>query len=140
MAALGADHRLRSEGITASLYDKNPYPGGHTATFQVGNGFTFDDGCHISFTQVKRLQELFAGNVRGEYETVKAYVDNYYQGHWIKHPLQCNLHGLTPALVVDVLQDMVGALFAPKPVRYANYAEWLIAAYGPTFAEAFPMA
>jgi protoporphyrinogen oxidase len=139
MAALGAEHRLQSEGLHATLYDKNAFPGGHTATFEHASGFTFDDGCHISFTREKRLQELFAQNVRGEYETVKAYVDNYFQGRWIKHPVQSNLRALPDDLLVDCLDGLVRALLTPKPTSFANYAEWLIAVYGRTFAETFPM-
>ena len=50
------------------------------------DGFVFDDGPHISFTKDPRLQDLFAKNIDGKYETLNAYVNNYYRGSWVKHP------------------------------------------------------
>lgn len=137
MAGCGAVHQLHSSGVGSVLYDKNPYFGGHTASFQ-NAGFTFDDGPHISFTQIERLQELFAENIRGEYEINKAFVNNYWRGHWIKHPAHCNLFGLPVDLVTDIIRDFVAAQ-NNEHGRICNYADWLIASYGKTFAETFPM-
>lgn len=138
MAACGASHRLLSEGVTSWMFDKGSKPGGHTKTFNHPDGWTFDDGPHVSFTQDPRIQELLASNVGGDYRTVSNYVNNYWQGHWIKHPAQCNLYGLPTRLVVDCIRDFVEARQQPdRPV--ANYAEWLYAAFGATFANTFPI-
>lgn len=139
MAAFGAHEALARQGITPRLYDKNPYPGGHTATFVDPSGFIFDDGPHISFTEIPHVQELLADNVRGEYETIKCYVDNYWKGHWIKHPAQVNLHGLPEDLVVDCIADFVAASTATEEPEIHNYEDWLRATFGDTFAENFPM-
>jgi len=120
------------------MYDKNPYIGGHTASFETDDGFIFDDGPHISFTEDERIQELLAENINHEYETVKASVNNYWKGHWIKHPAQCNLHGLPPELIVDVLDDFIDAKYKSNG-EVNNYKEWLYAKFGETFAETFPM-
>ena len=137
MAGLGAAHRLRAEGVEALIYDKNAYAGGHAATFHHGD-FLFDDGPHISFTRDERLQELFAESVDGRYEVIQTRVNNHWRGHWIKHPAQCNLHGLPEELVVAVIRDFVEAE-SPPAEEIENYAQWLLAAYGRTFAETFPM-
>jgi protoporphyrinogen oxidase len=138
MAGFGAAHRLHAEGLRPVMYEQKPYPGGHTASFHHPGGFIFDDGPHISFTKDARLQALFADSVNQQFETIHAYVNNYWQGTWIKHPAQCNLNGLAAALLVDILSDMVAARQQPDaPV--ANYAEWLVASYGKTFATTFPM-
>lgn len=138
MAALGAARRLRSEGVEPTLYDKRSYRGGHTASFRSASGFVFDDGPHISFTRDARIQELFAAAVGGEYEVLQARVNNHWRGHWIKHPAQCNLHGLPEELVVAVLRDFVAVAGEPDaPVE--NYEQWLRSSYGDTFAETFPM-
>jgi protoporphyrinogen oxidase len=138
MAGFGAAHRLHAEGRRSVMYEQKPYPGGHTASFHHAGGFIFDDGPHISFTKDARLQALFAESVHQQFETIHAYVNNYWKGTWIKHPAQCNLHGLPADLLVDILSDMVAARQQPDaPV--ANYAEWLIASYGNTFATTFPM-
>jgi protoporphyrinogen oxidase len=138
MAGCGAAHYLNAEGMTSVMYDKNSYYGGHTASHQYESGFTFDEGPHISFTNVERIQKLLAENVNFQYETLKAYVDNYWQGHWIKHPAQCNLYGLPTDLVVSILRDFVQAQNTDHG-EIENYADWLRASFGNTFAETFPM-
>jgi protoporphyrinogen oxidase len=143
MAGCGAAHHLNSVGIKSVMYDKNAHYGGHTASHHYEGKFTFDEGPHISFTSVDRLQTLFAQNVDFQYETLKAYVNNHWQGHWFKHPAQCNLHGLPTELVVDILQDFIQAqTIDAQSVDVStinNYADWLRAAFGKTFAETFPM-
>ncbi|MEL7834376.1 protoporphyrinogen/coproporphyrinogen oxidase [Fodinibius sp. Rm-B-1B1-1] len=140
MAGFGAAYRLRQEGVKSDLYmyDKNAYIGGHTATFETNDGFIFDDGPHISFTDDKRIQDLLADNIDHEYETLKATVNNYWKGYWIKHPAQCNLHGLPSDLIVDVISDFVEAKHKTNG-HIVNYKEWLYAKFGKTFAETFPM-
>ena len=94
MAAFGAAHQVHAEGIKPVMFDKNPYHGGHTASFTFDNGFTIDEGPHLSFTKNARLKELFERSVGGQFTEKKAKVNNYWKGSWIKHPAQCNLHGL----------------------------------------------
>jgi len=139
MAGFGAAYRLQNEGATCEVYEKASFYGGHAASFVHEEGFIFDDGPHISFTKDERIQDLFAESVEGKYETLQAQVNNYWQGYWIKHPAQCNLHGLPTDLVVKVLSDFVEAKFAPNGREIGNYADWLLASFGPTFAETFPM-
>jgi protoporphyrinogen oxidase len=139
MAGLGAAYRFRCEGVFPVLYDKNPYPGGHTASWTNSHGFTFDEGPHISFTRDTRIQELFAESVNSEYVSARAIMNNYWQGHWIKHPVQCNLYGLPQDLVDRVIRDFKYAIDKPEKSEFRNYSDWLIAAYGKTFAETFPM-
>ena len=113
MAGLGASHRLRAEGLALSLSTtRGPKFAGHTSSHE-WQGFVFDEGPHVSFTQNTRIQELLADNVNGEYETIHAKVNNYWQGHWFKHPAQVNLHGLPRDLVVDIIKDFVAAQQAP---------------------------
>lgn len=138
MAGFGAAHRLHTEGKTSVMYEKKPYYGGHTTTYKNDNGFIFDDGPHISFTEVERIQKLFAESVNQEYEIIQAKVNNYWKGHWIKHPAQCNLHGLPKNLIVDILSDFTHAHYNNHE-EIKNYQDWLIASYGKTFAETFPM-
>ena len=137
MAGLGAAHRFRQSGVEALIYERNPYPGGHAATFRHGD-FLFDDGPHISFTKDERLQELFAEGVDGRYEVIQTRVNNHWRGYWIKHPAQCNLHGLPEELVVAAIRDFVEAESPPEE-ELRDYAQWLVATFGRTFAETFPM-
>lgn len=137
MAGFGAAHRLLARGVAPVIFEKLSHFGGHTASY-THKGFTYDEGPHVSFTQNKRLQELFASNIDQRYETLNAQVHNLWKGHWIKHPAQVNLHGLPTDLVVEIIRDFIAAQQAPEaPIR--NYADWLYASFGKTFAETFPM-
>jgi protoporphyrinogen oxidase len=139
MATLGAAYRLRQESASYVMFDKGRHPGGHTKTYVYPGGWTFDDGPHVSFTADPRIQDILAEQIGGEYHAVPTGVNNYWRGHWVKHPAQCNLYGLPADLVVRCIEDFVDVSRAPEP-RVANYEEWLIASYGRTFAETFPMA
>ncbi len=138
MAGAGAVHRLEAEGLRPAVYEQRPYVGGHAASFRHPGGFVFDDGPHISFTSDPRIKDLFAANVNQAFETFTAEVNNYWQGYWIRHPAQSNLYGLPVDLVVRILMDLIDAR-SREPGSTATYAEWLVATYGRTFAETFPM-
>ena len=138
MAGFGAAYHLHHAGAATRMYDKHDHLGGHTASYQFDGGWTFDEGPHVSFTQDARIQQLLADNIEHRYETLTTSVNNYWKGHWIKHPAQCNLYGLPTDLVSRVLLDFIEAQQRPDaPVR--NYEEWLRASFGNTFAETFPM-
>jgi protoporphyrinogen oxidase len=138
MAGFGAAHRLHAEGITPVMYDKNSYYGGHTASFRYETGFMFDVGPHISFTKDSRIQQLFADSVEQRFETVQINLNNYWRGHWPLHPVQLHLHGMPEDVIVKVITDFVEARQLPEESP-KNYADWLLASFGRTFAEQFPM-
>jgi protoporphyrinogen oxidase len=139
MGGFGAAHRFHAEGITPVMYDKNSYHGGHTASFRYDSGFLFDQGPHISFTKDPRIQELFADAVDQQYETVQITLNNYWRGHWPLHPVQLHMYGLPEDVIVKVIADFVEEHHAPeRPIK--NYADWLLASFGRSFAELFPMA
>ncbi len=137
MAGLGAAHRLRAEGIDAVMFDKNSYAGGHTMSHR-RDGFIFDEGPHVSFTKNEKLRGIFSEAVGGNYRKIDAYVDNYWQGHWIRHPVITNMHGLPADTVVACVRDFVESRKTEKP-RIDNYEDWLVASYGRAYAELFPM-
>lgn len=138
MAGMGAAYRLRQENIASVVYEKNAHAGGHTSSWKNDQGYIFDEGPHISFTKDDRIKELFAESADQDITNQVAYMNNYWQGHWIKHPAQCNLYGLPENLVVDCLHDFIEAI-QTEPGEITNYAEWLLATYGKTFSETFPM-
>jgi len=138
MAGYGAAHRLREAGVRALVFDKRDYYGGHTASHTYEGKYTFDEGPHVSFTKDKRIQKLFAENIDNQYETLHTSVNNYWKGHWVKHPAQVNLYGLPPDLVIRVIEDFVAAQHAQHG-EITNYEQWLRASFGNTFAENFPM-
>src|SRR5262249_59893269 len=55
-----------------------------------------------------------------------------------RHPLQMHMHGLPEDVIVKAISDFVEERQVPeRPIR--NYADWLLASFGRTFAELFPM-
>ena len=138
MAGFGAAHALQERGLRGTIYEARSNHGGHTSTHYYDDGYTFDEGPHISFTDIKRIQDLFADSVEQKYERLSAYVNNYWQGHWIKHPAQVNLHGLPEDLVVNCIKDFIHAQHNEYG-EIKNYEDWLLATFGPTFAQTFPM-
>jgi protoporphyrinogen oxidase len=138
MGASGAVNRLAAEGISAVMYDMNPFHGGHTTSFTHAGGFIFDIGPHISYTKNPRIQALFAASVDDQYETLQIHLNNYWKGYWPVHPVQLHLHGLPEELVIKAIGDFVAEQHAPeRPIN--NYEDWLLASFGRTFAETFPM-
>jgi protoporphyrinogen oxidase len=138
MAGFGAAHRLRREGVAPVMYDKNSYYGGQTTSLHYDAGFTFDIGPHISFTKDTRIQEILADSVDNNYETLQINLNNYWRGHWPRHPVQTHLHGLPEDVIVKVIADFVEERHGPeRPIN--NYADWLLASFGRTLAELFPM-
>jgi len=137
MAGFGAAYKFHNEGIESTIYEKESYYGGHTASFY-SDGFIFDDGPHLSFTKTDRIQDLLAENVNNDYEEIHANTSNYWRGYWIKHPAQCNLYGLPTDLVVDIINDFIYVQNSDN-AEINNYKDWLIANYGETFANTFPM-
>ena len=137
MAGCGAAHRLGELGADSVVFDKNGYVGGHTASREV-DGFTLDQGPHISFTKNERFKNIIAESIGGEFVEGKAATNNHWRGHWINHPAQIHLHGLPDDLVVKCLRDFIDAPNTPN-LHAANYEEWLVGVFGRTFAETFPM-
>ncbi|MDO6416178.1 FAD-dependent oxidoreductase [Sphingomonas sp. BIUV-7] len=138
MAGFGAANQLFEMGIKPRMFEQRARPGGLTSSFDHGDGFIFDEGVHISFSKSERVKDIFSQSVGGDVNIGRVYCNNYWRGHWIKHPAQVNLHGLPVDLVVDCISDFVRAQ-AKEPQPVDNYHDWLIATYGPTFAETFPM-
>jgi protoporphyrinogen oxidase len=138
MAGFGAAYRLHAEKLTPVLYDQASYYGGHTASFRSDNGFIFDLGPHISFTKDTRIQELLADAVDGQYETVQIHLNNYWKGYWPPHPVQLHMHGLPEDVIIKVITDFVEERGKPER-KINNYEDWLLANFGRTFAELFPM-
>ena len=137
MAGLGAASWFREQGCNARILEKKAYPGGHTAT-HVRDGYVFDEGPHVSFTKQEKVRRLFADAVNNDYLSIDAKINNYWRGQYIRHPVITNMHGMPHDVVVQCIRDYVEAGKNPNP-RIENYEDWLVASYGRTYAETFPM-
>lgn len=120
------------------IYEAKPHYGGHVFSF-VRDGFTWDDGPHVLFTDSEYVKEVFADGVDGEFEERVPEVTNYYKGHWIDHPAQSNLYQIPEPLRTECLSSFLEAR-SRELTRPANYEVWLRQAFGRVFADTFPAA
>jgi len=119
------------------VVEKNAHAGGHIYSHQL-NGFTWDEGPHVSFTKHQYVKELFASNVDGEYLEYPVYPINYYKGHWVPHPAQSNLFAVPEPLRSKCLVDFLESRTKePGETIPANYKEWTDKAFGDTFSNEF---
>lgn len=137
IAGLCAAEGLRRLGRDAVVYDARPGWGGHTSS-DLFAGHWFDEGPHLSFTRDEEVRSLFerGAAAEGGVHELTARITNHVEGQWVEHPAQVNLRGLPADLVTACLVDKATAVADPVEVR--TYADWLVAMYGRTFAEAFP--
>ncbi len=135
LAGLAAAGRARELGLQVDLYEKHPYVGGHAYSHEV-EGFTFDEGPHVSFTKRPEIQALLADALEGDFLEHRSVITNYWQGHVVTHPAQTNLHGLPVDVVERCILGMVEARYAgEQPVE--SYADWCRQGLGRAFSEEF---
>lgn len=118
------------------LFEAKPHYGGHIHS-ETRDGFTWDDGPHISFTSNEYVKRLFSDCVAGEYEELYITASNWFEGHWIDHPAQTSLWQVPEPLRSQCVESFLEANEKPTSTP-ANYQEWLDQAMGPVFAANFP--
>ena len=122
------------------LLESKGHAFGHISSFQ-REGFTWDEGPHVSFTKHPYVQQLFEESVAGEFLEFPIRTTNFFQGLKVDHPAQSNLYQVPKILrkqcVDDFLASREGSQNDSKP---ENYAEWLYRAFGCTFADTFARA
>ncbi len=139
LAGLSASYHLGHEHCL--ILEKAAVPFGH-AHSELRGGFTWDEGPHVSFTKHDYVKELFARSVDGDYEAHDVRTVNYFQGHWVDHPAQCNLYQVPEPIRSRCLDSFLARpqRSADDDARPANYQEWLEEAFGVEFARIFPEA
>ena len=136
LAGLSASYHVGHE--QCELFEKNSYAGGHIHSDFI-NGFTFDEGPHISFTKSEYVKNLFAENVDGEFLDYPVQATNYYKGFWIPHPAQSNLFALPEPLRTNCLKSLLNSReTSAEEKQIHNYGDWLNTAFGEIFVNEFP--
>ncbi len=137
LSGISASHHLGHENCI--VFEKNNYLGGHIHSDLV-DGFTWDEGPHVSFTKHEYVKELLADNVSQEFLEYPVETANYYKGHWIPHPAQSNLYALPEKLREDCLINFLETRGQQSNNEPLNYEEWLKMAFGEKFYQEFPRA
>jgi protoporphyrinogen oxidase len=134
LAGMSCSYHLKHDCL---VVEKNSYSGGHIYSHQI-NGFTWDEGPHVSFTKHQYVKDLFALSVEGEFLEYPVYPTNYYKGHWIAHPAQSNLHAVPEPVRSKCLSDFLETRGnVENHAQPANYDEWIKLAFGNEFSNEF---
>lgn len=139
LSGLSVSYHLGHENCL--LLEKNLHPYGHLRS-DFRDGFTWDQGPHVSFTKHDYVKKLFERSVGEDgFEEYEVRTANYFQGTWIDHPAQSSLYQIPEPLRSECLQSFLSSRnTAASAAPPANYAEWLERAFGPRFAATFPFA
>lgn len=137
LAGLSASYHLGHE--KCRVVEKKAHPFGHIHS-EFLNGFTWDEGPHVSFTKSDYVKELFAQSVAGEFQEYPVRTGNYFQSHWIDHPAQSNLYQVPEPLRSACIESFLQAGEIPNADEPAHYQEWLDRSLGKVFAETFSAA
>ena len=108
------------------IYEKNDYLSGHANSYEE-DGFTWDEGPHISFTKSEYVRELFEKSTEVFEFNVKP--GNYFRGNFINHPAQNHLYQVPEELRSEILNDFIKTREEPK-TSFNNYEEWCNYAFG----------
>jgi len=138
LAGLSASYHLGHENC--QIFEQHTFAGGHIHS-ERREGFTWDEGPHVSFTKHAYVRDLFAAST--EFLEYPVYPTNYYRGSWVPHPAQTNLYAVPPDIREQCLQDFRAAHNPEAPAIESvpkNYREWLEMAFGKSFATLFPRA
>jgi len=119
------------------LFEKNNYPGGHIHSEKV-NGFVWDVGPHVSFTENDYVKDLFIRSVNNNILEYDVNTVNYWNDCWIPHPAQSNLYAIPEPLRTKCLFDLVASRNKNRNTTPLNYDKWLRKAFGDTFTNEFP--
>lgn len=137
LAGLSTSYHIGHE--KCQIFEQHTYAGGHIHS-EVREGFTWDEGPHVSFTKHEYVRDLFASST--DFLEYPVFPTNYYQGSWVPHPAQTNLY----ALPEKIRSVCVADFLASRELADANasppndYQQWLELAFGKTFADTFPKA
>ncbi|MDR0662338.1 MAG: FAD-dependent oxidoreductase, partial [Holosporales bacterium] len=133
-SGIAAGYGFKRKGLSPVLYEKDSDWGGLCNSFTL-EGFRFDRFVHFAHSLSPELWTLF--NDSSPLFPHIPVARNYYKGTWLKNPAQHNLFPLSCEEKVRILTD-----FVQRPCKGSpkNYAEWLVGAYGETFARHFAFA
>lgn len=137
LSGISSSYHLGHENCV--VFEKNKYPGGHIHSYEK-NGFTWDEGPHVSFTKHSYVRELFERSANGDFRDFPVSVTNFFQGSWIPHPAQSNLWAIPQPLRQDCLDDFLKTRDLDSNNGPQNYQEWLERTFGAVFANTFPRA
>jgi protoporphyrinogen oxidase len=136
-AGLGAAYRLTEHKVDRFLVlERNPYPGGHAASFRTPEGFTFDEGGHVLFSHYPYFESVVEAVLQGNYLRHQRNSWIWLDGTWVRYPFQEHIFQLPPPLAYECLSGLVDASVneARSPT---NFQEWIELSFGAGISRLF---
>lgn len=131
IAGLAAAYTAREQGVEAVVYEAAGEAGGLLAAFEL-DGFRFDNAVHLSFASEPEVRAVFD---RTPYRTLKPESMCWDRGHWLRHPVQNNMHPLP----VEEKVALIKGIIEREDRDIEHYGDWLLHQYGGPIAERWPM-
>jgi len=127
---IGAAWYLHRSGYPDwNLYEKNPFPGGLSASFRDAAGFTWDVGGHVLFSRYGEFESFLRGVLRDDYRVHARDARVLSCGRWVPYPFQNNIDALPSAAFEECISGL--ASVAGRRAREgANFREWIDSTYG----------
>ncbi|MBD3246028.1 MAG: NAD(P)-binding protein [Candidatus Omnitrophica bacterium] len=118
-----------------TIYEQHSYAGGLCASFRDEQGFTWDLGGHVIFSQYPYFNQLFESALHGQFyeHTRKAWI--YFMDRWVPYPFQNNLRHLPREVIAKCVRDLRAA--HRKNTSPENFKEWIMANMGEGIAQYF---
>jgi len=126
IAGLAFAYEIEEEDTV--IFEKEENYGGLCRSFEV-DGFYFDTGVHLSFTDIPEARGFFDRTPCLKHKPVPY---NYFDSLWLKHPVMFNLANLLTKDKVDLIQSFAEGRYRGE---IENYEDWLMASYGKAAAE-----
>lgn len=135
VAGLTAKKRLDDAGVESCVLEAQSLPGGHAKSHD-HNGFVFDEGPHILFSDDVEMLEYIGAPQPSAY-TSTAKIGNYWQSKLLSHPAYLDLQGVEDStIVVEIAKSLTEAATGDLP-RAVTYEQWLLSSQGKFVLEQF---
>jgi protoporphyrinogen oxidase len=134
---LGAAYRLQTADYENwEIYEKNDYIGGLSASFRDGQGFTWDIGGHILFSNNSTFNRIADDILGDEVLTFNRESWIWLKNSFVRYPFQNNFH-LHPnrELVLECVQGLFD--LAGRKGSYSNFEEWILNFFGEGISKHF---
>ncbi|MFP5240630.1 MAG: protoporphyrinogen/coproporphyrinogen oxidase [Acidobacteriota bacterium] len=139
---LGAARRLKELGVgDFAVLEANPYPGGLSASFTDGQGFTWDVGGHVVFSHYDYFDRMLDEALEGKYLEHQREAWVRIAQTWVPYPFQNNIRYLPPELVWECVRGLMpGARpFCAPGEAPADFMQWIEHIFGAGIARLFMM-
>ena len=140
-AGLGAGLRLLELGCPDFLIlEKNPYPGGLSASFKTPEGFIFDLGGHVFFSKAPYFRETAFSLLKDEIHFHTRNASVYLGEQVIPYPFQDNIADLAQEVQLEIARDFLEISSRGGQVqsrRKRPFSNWLLKSFGKTLSQLF---